>query len=79
MENPEDFDRIVSDPVWDDVRGSRNYQFPSPWHSTGPAHRRMAAESVDCLGNSIYDSNRSCRIVSGNVFGLGIEIGDGFA
>jgi hypothetical protein len=78
MEDAQYFQRIVTDAVWDDIRGTGDHQFSITRYSAGPAHRRMVPESLDRVSNSSYDPT-CCWAIASDVTSLGVEISDGFA
>jgi len=79
MEHAEYFNHITAHPIRDDIRGVRNYQFACTRYSARPTHGRMVPESIDRLGNFLYESSGCCRTVPSDIVGFGIEIAEGFA
>jgi hypothetical protein len=79
MEGAEYFNHFVAYSIGNDIRGARDYQFACTRYSPRPTHGRMLAESIDRLGNFLYDSTCCCGTVPSDIVGFGIEIGESFA
>jgi len=79
MKYTEDFDGIVSDSIWNDVRCAGHNQFAGANYSAGPAHRGMPGEPRNCQLGRRNDSPCSRRAVLRDVLSLCVEIGSRFA
>jgi hypothetical protein len=63
VKDAQDFDDLAANAVRHQVSCALVYQFPRPWHSSGPPEARLFCQHGNRSENPLNDQLRSTRII----------------